>query len=275
MQVIKNMPNKEYQAYPAMSNSRLALFAPDENALEWAENCPVDGDALKTLDFGDAMHAICLEPERLDNDFAVLPELNLRTNAGKEEKKEFLNENQGKKILTYDEHKKLKLMYGSVMAHPGARMLLESEGPTELSCFWEDSITGLPCKCRPDKNILNSNKLVDIKTTPDLRKFKYSVEDYRYFVQAPFYTDGASECGLAKDEMEFIVIQKTIELGRYPVMTVTLPPEVVQYGREEYRKNLEDYARFLAKGRISPSVPLEMHPGFFSRQDEKTLQEIT
>lgn len=249
--IIKDMSGKEYHKSKGMSKTRLDLFAKDPAALEWSYNCPVDEDKLKTLDFGDAMHAICLEPDRLKSDFVMMPDFDGRTNAGKADKAAFMAANADKQILTYDEHKKLNLMFESVMAHPFARRLIEADGLAEASYFWTDPITGLLCKCRPDKNIKGTRYLVDIKTTDTMANFeRYSVEDFRYYVQDPFYCDGVNEVGRDehKDTFIFLVIQKTIELGRYPVRCVVLPDEARAYGRKVYRNNLFEYRDFLKNG---------------------------
>lgn len=263
----------DYHAHPAMSKSKLDLFARDENLLAWAERCPVDTTKTAAFDFGDAMHAICLEPHRLRDEFAVLPELNLRTNAGKEERDEFLAANADKKILNADDHRKLCLMFESVMAHPASRALVDAAGLVESSHFWTDRASGIPCRCRPDKLILGGAIAVDIKTTPELGKFKYAVEDYRYHVQAPFYLDGLAENDLPYDEMRFLVIQKNIEGGRYPVMVVTLPPEVVEYGRRIYRQNLMDYAEFLQRAPRDSQV-LELHHWFQAEAEDDEVRGI-
>ena len=140
----------EYHARKEMSNTRLSLFARDPNLLLWADKCPVDTEKLSTFSFGKAVHAICLEPGLLKSDFVMMPELNLRTNAGKEEKAEFIAANEGKSILTFDEHKKLNLMYESIMAHPAARKIIEADGVVEGSYFFKDPDTGVDCRVRPD-----------------------------------------------------------------------------------------------------------------------------
>lgn len=272
---MKVMTDEEYHAHPAMGNSKLSMFAGDEDALEWAESCPVDEEKLKTFDFGDAMHAICLEPDRLKTEFVVMPELNLRTNDGKAEKKLFIAENIDKKILTFDEHKKLNLMFESVMAHPEARRLIEAPGICEGSFFWKDADSGVDCKCRPDKLIEGSPYPVDVKTTPELNKFKFSVEDYRYYIQDPFYCDGLKANDIEVESMQFLVIQKTIQLGRYPVMVKTLPFEVIAYGREEYKRNLEQYAEYLDRGKTTEVKELEMGHGFISRMECDIVGSIT
>jgi exodeoxyribonuclease VIII len=138
-------------------------------------------------------------------------------------------------------------MFESVMAHREARALIEADGIAEGSYFWTDEQTGLDCKCRPDKHIESQSLLVDVKTTPSLVKFSYSVDDYRYYVQDAWYCDGVSRFG-DPVRMEFLVIQKTIECGRYPVMVVKLPQEAIEYGRDVYREDLERYAEFLSSG---------------------------
>lgn len=254
--------NDEYHAHPAISKTKLDLIADNPHSMAWAGACKVDHEKLSTFDFGDAMHAICLEPDRLHEDFAIMPDFNLRASAGKYAKAEFEKENSNKKILSAKEHKKLILMYDSVMSHPQARDLIEAEGVCEGSYFWTDEVTGLDCKCRPDKEIESRSILTDIKTTDSLKKFCYSVEDYRYYVQDPFYCDGV---GRFKDtpKMLFLVIQKTIECGRYPVAVWRLPEEAVTEGRKRYKSDLMRYRNFLDSGKpVRNYNELKMHYRF-------------
>lgn len=262
----------QYHAHPAISNSELSLFARDPNLLCWKNACPVDDEKLKTFDFGKAVHAICLEPDLLKSDFVMMPEINGRTNAGKEEKAEFIEANKDKSILTFDEHKKLNLIYESIMAHPAARKIIESDGTVEGSFFFKDPDTGVDCRVRPDKII--DGYVADIKTTPDLGKFKFSVDDYRYYVQDPFYRDGLFHCGIETEHMKFLAIQKTIEIGRYPCMVVTLPDEVVEYGREIYKRDLENYAKFIESPKIIDSHELELGYGFLGRVEAYQVEGI-
>lgn len=265
---IDGMPNDEYHASKAISKTTLDLAAEDPLGPAWSRSCPVDAEKLKTFDFGDAMHAICLEPDRLKSEFVVMPKLDLRTREGKTEKAEFEKAHVNSKILTNEEHKKLSLMFESVMAHPQARALIEAEGVAERSYFWNDDRTGLDCKCRPDKLFSDRGLLVDVKTAPDLKKFSYSVDDYRYYIQDPWYCDGVQRFYGSPMRMEFLVIQKTIEIGRYPVMVVKLPDDAIQYGREQYRKELDRYAEFLQLGEPPETREIEMGWNFNRRIEE-------
>lgn len=262
--ILENLSNSEYHARPEISKSQLDIISKDIFGLEWQKAAPVDHNKMATLDFGTAMHAILLEPDLLKSDFVVMPRFNLRTNAGKEEKEHFFQENDGKTVLTSDEREKLDLLYNSVMAHPVAREAIECEGLAEASAFWKDEQTSLKCRCRPDKLITSQNRIIDIKTTPDLSKFKYSVQDFRYHVQEAFYIDGLKSNGIECEKMEFLVIQKNVECGRYPVAMYTLPWEVVEHGRYLYQSDLSRYANFLESDKQLQAQEMQLHAGFWA-----------
>ncbi len=270
--IVLDMPNDEYHGGKAVSKSTLDMAAKDLFKPNWSKNCPQDQDKIKTFDFGDAMHAICLEPERLKSEFVTMPAFNLRTNEGKASKAAFMEEHKEAKILTFDEHRKLNLMFESVMAHIPARNLIEAQGVAESSYFWTDESTGLECKCRPDKKI--GSLLVDVKTAPELSKFHFSVDDYRYHVQDAWYCDGVSRFEDRPVRMEFLVIQKTIEIGRYPVMVVKLPEDAIEYGRALYREDLNRYADFLNAGEPIETQELSMSYRFINEMEEK-LGEVS
>lgn len=269
---IDGMPNEEYHAAKAISKSTLDMASKDPLGPIWARECPPDKEKLKTFDFGDAMHAICLEPERLKSEFVTMPKFDLRTNKGKEAKTEFEAENTSSKILSHDDMKKLNLMFESVMAHPQARELIERDGVAERSYFWQDDQTGLDCKCRPDKLILEDNLLIDVKTAPDLNKFCFSVDEYRYHIQDAWYCDGVGKFYDNAMRMEFLVIQKTIEIGRYPVRVVKLPPEAIEYGRLQYRDELNRYAEFLSRDTAPETIELPMHHRFMDNAMDRITE---
>ena len=249
----------EYHAHPGVSKSTLDMINADPHAVEWSRACKRDQEKMKTLDFGDAMHAICLEPDRLKSEFIAMPDFDGRTNLGKAQKAEFYAENSEKKILSFDEYRKLELMYDSVMSHPQARDLLETDGVNEGSYFWTDKKTGIECRCRPDREIESRRLLVDVKTTDTLKKFCYSVEDYRYHVQDAFYCDGVGH-HKERPDMLFLVIQKTIDCGRYPVHVWRLPDEAIAEGKKLYRADLDKYKAFLDLGKPKQSYDeLNMH----------------
>jgi hypothetical protein len=73
--------------------------------------------------------------------------------------------------------------------------------------------------------------------------------------------------------MEFLVIQKTIECGRYPVALYRLPEDAIEYGRSIYRENLNRYGDFLNSDQCTPTRELDM--GYqFNRKAEDHFGEV-
>jgi exodeoxyribonuclease VIII len=271
--IFEGISNADYHSRPEISNSDLSMISRDCHLMQWKRHCPTDPAKLKTLDFGSAVHTKLLEPHLFDSEYAIMPKFDGRTKQGKADKEAWLMANKGKTYLTTDEKFKIDLMYDSVMSHPVARSLIEAEGLVEPSIFWQDAETGIQCRCRPDK-IITGGPLVDVKTTEKLADFKYSVEDYRYFVQAAYYQDGCKAAGIDCGTMQFLVVGKTIELGRYPVMVVTLPYELVEYGRMTYQYDLHKWAKFLADDKPLTVNELTIHNSLWSKIEDAQLEAI-
>ncbi|HAG2476957.1 PD-(D/E)XK nuclease-like domain-containing protein [Salmonella enterica subsp. diarizonae serovar 16:z10:e,n,x,z15] len=239
-----DIANEAYHAGPGVSKSQLDDIADIPAIYLWRKNAPVDTEKTKPLDIGTAFHCCTLEPDEFSNRFIIAPEFNRRTNDGKQEEKAFREScvSSGKTIITAEEGRKLDLMRQSIMALPMGKWLLESVGFCESSIYWEDTETGLLCRCRPDKIIPEYNWIVDVKTTADIHKFKTAFYDYRYHVQDAFYSDGyRAEFGEIPTFV-FLVASTTIECGRYPVEIFMMGDEAKLAGQHEYHRNLKTLA---------------------------------
>ena len=140
------------------------------------------------LTFGRAFHAAVLEPVKLLEDFAVLPDdLDRRTKAGKEEYAALAA--TGKTLLKSDDMRRIEAMSVAIRAHEAARMLLGAALHVECSIAWERD--GLKCKARLDA--LSTDFVADIKTTVDAspRAFERSIYQYGYHIQAAWYMAAA------------------------------------------------------------------------------------
>ncbi|WP_339806366.1 PD-(D/E)XK nuclease-like domain-containing protein [uncultured Marinobacter sp.] len=241
----KGLSNEAYHSGPGISKSQLDLVRKSPSLLEWSKHAPEDEEKKTALNVGDAVHALLLEPDRFKSEFAIGPEDAPRnTNKGKAKWAEFeAGLKPGQVVLTAEEARKIQLIYGSVMAHPNARWLIEAEGDAEASIYWEDPDTGLLCRCRPDKNLISHGWMVDVKTTADMSKFARSVYDYRYYVQDPFYSEGFfRHFGEPLQGFLFLVVSTSIEAGKYPVRLFCLDPEAKAKGYQEMRDDLASVA---------------------------------
>ncbi|HAF5504184.1 TPA: exonuclease VIII [Salmonella enterica] len=238
-----DIPNEAYHAGPGVSKSQLDDIAVCPAFYQWRKAAPVDTEKTKALDMGTALHCRLLEPDEFKNRFITAPEFNRRTTAGKEEEKAFLENcaNSGKTIMTAEDGRKLELMYGSVMAHPGCRALLEAEGKTESSIYWTDTKTGELCRIRPDKFLTNSPLILDVKKVTDMSRFARHVEEFRYHVQAAMYCEGWKAYSGETPRFAFLAVSESIDCGKYPVHLYILEDEHHDIGYSLFRRDLNTY----------------------------------
>ncbi|MFG6139470.1 PD-(D/E)XK nuclease-like domain-containing protein [Halomonas sp. B23F22_10] len=237
-----DVPNDAYHSGPGVSKSQLDLLHRSPALLQWSRTAPEDEEKKAALNIGDAVHALILEPHRFEAEYAIGPDAPKNTKEGKAKWADFEELLGDKTVLSHSEGRKVHLIRESVMAHPHARFLVESEGDVEASIYWRDTITGELCRCRPDKALPKLGWLMDVKTTADMGKFARSVYDYRYHVQDPFYSDGyAEQFGESPRAFLFLVVSTSIECGRYPVRLFSLDQAAKDAGRFAYQRDLQVY----------------------------------
>lgn len=238
----RDLENEAYHAGPGYSKTTLDLVHKSPALVQWNRTAPRDDD-VAAVDIGDAFHAYLLQPERFAAEYITAPNVDRRTKVGKEEYSDFLNRAGGKTVLSDDDSRKLALMRESALAHPTARKLVEAAGDVEASIYWIDPDTGLLCRCRPDKLVDAHRIILDVKTCADIDRFGTSVNDYRYHVQDPFYSEGYERhFGEAPSAFLFLAVSTTRDAGRYPVRLFALPPSEREAGRVEYRRDLATIA---------------------------------
>jgi exodeoxyribonuclease VIII len=207
-------------------------------------------DAMIT---GSVFHKLVLEPDTFDDEFAVLPDgIDRRTKEGKAAWADWQAENAGKMAIARPTLVDLQGMANSVHSHIRASSLL-SNGVAEQSLFWD--INGysvpIPAKCRID--YAQSRCLIDIKTTVDARpeQFGRSCWNFRYHVQAAFYSDAYKFVTGEDLRFVFIAVEKT---PPYAVATYMVNEAMIEQGRREYQRDLEVYAECLSTD-IWPAYP--------------------
>lgn len=248
----RDLSNEAYHKGPGVSKSQLDLIHKSPALLQWCKAAPEDEEKKASLNLGDAVHAILLEPQRFADEYAIAPECDRRTKAGKEQWEEFEALADSKVILSADEGRKIQLIRESVMAHPHAKWLMEAEGDAEASIYWHERTTGQLARCRPDKTIPSLGWIVDVKTTGDIEKFARSVYEYRYHVQDSFYSDSyEAQFGEQPAGFVFLAISTSIDCGRYPVRLFVLDSEAKAAGRTAYLSDMATYAECMRTGEWS------------------------
>lgn len=263
--LIPDLSNEDYHGGPGVSKSQLDQIAKSPAHYQYARTAPKK-DPTAAQRFGSLTHTMVLEPHKLN--VVVGPDLNKNTKEWKAFKAQV--EAEGKEIVTQEELDTLEGMKSAVYAHPAASWLL-GPGYVEHSAYWIDPATGLLCRCRPDK-LRKTEKgviLVDLKTTEDASEaeFSRSIENFRYHVQAAFYSDGIEQAlGERVAAFAFIAVEKK---APYAVACYQLADVDVEDGREAYQNDLFRLKDCLARNEwpaYSPRIETITRPAWAKRK---------
>ena len=201
VEIVYGMTNKAYHATEAIGSHTAINFG--RSALH--ATAPPE-DPTSAMAFGSACHKWILEEDDFYNEFAI-PTLSLRSNAGKEMKREL--QDQDLVIISEPDFDKIKAMKNALNRETKAYL---DGREKEVSIFWQDP-NGLSRKCRPD-SILSAGdgKItgVDYKTAADASPdgFKNAVVRYAYDQQAAWYVDGMLAADYVVEEFVFVVQEK-------------------------------------------------------------------
>lgn len=232
----RDLSNEAYHASSAISKSGLDLIA--RSPAHYAYRSP--SAPSRAMEIGTAIHTALLEPDRYASEYVTVDCEDRRASAYKEAVKVHGSE----RVLTRAESDKIGGMSASVQGNPHAQALLKHDfAATEVSILTVDPETGVNVKCRFD--LLAGNKALDLKKTQDARPdaFAKSVANYRYMVQAAFYTDVYRwETGMELKAFGFLVVEE--EMPHASAIYV-LDDDAIQYGRKLYRRDLNRYAECL------------------------------
>jgi len=165
-------------------------------------------ETRKVFTVGDAFHALVLEKERFDKDYAVLPETIKRKSGSKWT--EFQNQNKGKHVFSIADKQKLDKMADSFNLNPDVNALLANTIDVEIPVKWDKYIKQ---RAKIDALVQYGGTLcaVDVKTTKSAKPidFQKSIFNYCYDIQAAHYIEGFKEHDIYIDNWFFILIEKT------------------------------------------------------------------
>jgi exodeoxyribonuclease VIII len=246
--MIVKLDAQAYHADPALSHSRLKVMGRSPAHFRWtSDNGHPSSDAL---DFGKLFHASILEPETVSKDFSVAPEgIDKRTTAGKAAWAKFVDESNGKTIVTAADMRTAMAMSAAINANEGARDIVFdaiATGRVEEAHKWLDPMWRVDRKSKMDA-VLSDGTVVDIKTTVDAspRAFERSILSYGYHTQAAYYADAMDACGQGMRRFLIVAIEKT---PPYAIGVYQVAPEAIAVGRVRVAEWLSRYVDCVSKG---------------------------
>ena len=202
--------------------------------------------ATVAQEYGGECHVYVLEPELFASHFEVgdgpINPTTGRPYGRTSQKYTAWAESVGRPVITSERLEELEAMRAGIMRNEFARDALESPGLVERVFHWEDELTGLPLKCRPDK-LLDSGLVVDLKTSsrdisPD--GFARTIEKMGYHRQAALYLDGLDANGIAATNFAFIVVDTEFP---HECAVHEIGERSIEAGRRQNRRTLDELAR--------------------------------
>jgi exodeoxyribonuclease VIII len=237
-----DLTNAEYHASPAISKSGLDLIRKAPALYRWRQANPTEQTPAMRL--GTLTHTVVLESEVFAHSVIARPEgIDRRTSAGKADWAAFELGAEGREIITNEEGAKLAAIRDAVRSHPAAAKALAGSPVIEQSIFWDAD--GIACRCRPDC-VTEKGLIVDLKTARDASPdgFAKSVAQYRYHVQAAFYSDGY-RAAFGESPRGFVFIAVETE-PPYLVAVYVASADMIERGRLAYQADLDTFRECLA-----------------------------
>jgi len=174
-----NMPNEVYHADASLSNSGMGALNKSPRKYWFKSPMNPDREALDTqaLKQGKVLHTLLLEPHKFHEEWLIKKGVKNTAAAGMVGEGAYNDLQNAVLSLRSD-----KIING-----------LFSNGYPEVSIFWHDFETGVPCRARMD--YLSLYLVADLKGVADTSDYSlgYSIADYGYYRQAAFYLHGIAE----------------------------------------------------------------------------------
>ena len=247
-----NLTNDQYRAKTGIANSDLQMIERSAADYKWSQEAPRDPSKVGAFDYGTALHLALLEPEKFNSEVVVYSKTKTRTT------KDFIEfeANTDGLILLESEYDKLKFTVDGAKYHPTVNRLLTIKSDKECSIFVDDAEYNIARKIRPDLDYIDHGlpMLGDVKTTEKISDWRESAQwknplfTHGYGHTAAYYMDTASiHHGFQINNYTFIVIQKHVEMGRYPVAAINISrAECEALGFfDQIHANLHKYAKCL------------------------------
>ena len=196
-----------------------------------------------SMQLGTLIHTAVLEPEKFEAEYYVMPKVDKRTKAGKEDYAMHVEKAKDKIIIDDSMVEVKDRIVENFLANEDA--VKYTKGVIELSHYTE--LMGVPVKVRPDCVDMDLGFISDPKTCQDNspKAFKRDVFKYGYHLQAAFYSDA-----LGIDPKNFIFI--AIETNHpYSVQCYSLSDEMIEFGREDYKSALLKWKNYLDTGIVT------------------------
>ena len=217
-----------YLGKTALSSSSIKLLLDSPKKYKYVTE--YGSQTSQGLRDGWLFHTAILEPDVFENQIFV----NVQSKNTKAYK--LAKEEHGEKVFTMKEKEDAERLADAFLRNEYALQMI-------TDCEFEvpaiGMIGGYPFRAKAD--VLDSYRIVDLKTTADLKAFPYAARKYGYDVQVYIYSELFNK---SYKEFKFIAIDKgSLDIGIYDVSE-----DFYNSGRDKVTKALETFKTFFIDG---------------------------
>jgi exodeoxyribonuclease VIII len=253
----------EYHRWSGASQSRLKLMR-DKSPAHMRHHMLHPTAPTEALIQGAAVHTCVLEPDLFPLLYTVAERCEATTGKGERCKLPGVLRRDGQwychtrghdpqpgtatdpvHALSRDDWQMCLAIRERVAAHPNTQHMLEGE--SEQSAVWMDPDTHVLCRGRFDVIARGIGAVVDLKTTQSAHplRFRRTIFDFGYHIQAAMYVRGAKALGLDIDSFGIVAVEKE---PPYEVAVYQLEAAALFDGERELMPLLEQWATCEATG---------------------------
>ena len=271
------MNERDYNNAEGIRRSDLWKMEDSPEKFRWFMEHPVE--QTPAMAFGSACHKFILENEDFPGEYALAPNVDKRTKAGKEEWETFLAAIGSRTPISMDDNQIMVDMYAALERTPLAKKLIFGKGETEQAFFWTDPETKEKCKIKVDRLVKYNRRwyVVDYKTCLCAETFRFNSEMWKlgYYMQAGMYCEGVKAAKKLKKLPGFLFVAQE-KKPPYSVNVIEVSEEVMAAGVAKFHELLEKYHNCnvldVWPGYLTDNVPNDSFvPGWMEREMEDDL----
>tara|TARA_R100000697_G_C5448613_1_gene197007 strand:- start:19 stop:822 length:804 start_codon:yes stop_codon:yes gene_type:complete len=228
----QNITNEDYHGdreYESSSTLKLYLKDPKEYHNRYILKLPREEKYKSAYDFGSYIHSLILEPEKVDDEYAIFEGASRRGNAYKE----FKAENEGKIIITRSQFLQAQAILEAYTEHELASSMVTRGKAEQTLCV---ELEGMKIKVRAD--YVKYGQIIDVKTTSDpVDRFAVgkTVVRFDYDLSAALYVDAFTKYFGNEFEFYFLFINKMSN----EIEVLKASKNLLENGRRKYKKSIQ------------------------------------
>ena len=256
---VKNLSNSDYHLldkyYSSSQLKYIHATSGEHFKAKYIDKKLESKEQTKQMLLGSLVHCMVITPGMFEKEFALMPDLNLRTNEGKATKEKFLMENPGKSIINDEMLKDAQCMRSAIDENEKAKDLL-AFCLNEVSLFWTCPYSNLNFKARVDA--MSAKHFVELKTarsaSPEI--FPGSAHNLDYDLSLAHYHEGIKQVLSVDATAYFVAVENEL-------------PYVVQcYKASEAMMTLGHTKWLGAVDKLSAGFKYQKWSGYFGELDE-------